>query len=64
LGVASALLREIRAHCRTDKLFTSANTSNVAAQSLFKAAGFSRSGVIENLAVGDPELVFMSDKVA
>lgn len=61
LGVGSALLRKARAQCTSRKLFTSANASNEAAQSLFRAAGFTRSGVIENLDADDPELVYFME---
>lgn len=57
-GVASLLLAAAGNRCRTGKLFTSANRSNVAAQALFAHAGFVPSGTIENLDAGDPELVF------
>ncbi len=45
--------------CRTEKLFTSTNASNGAAQRLFASAGFVRSGQIEHLDEGDPELVYV-----
>ena len=57
-GVGLRLLREVEARCAPSKLFTSANASNGAAQALFGRAGFARSGVIENLDRGDPEIVF------
>lgn len=56
-GVGSALLREIERRCRTPKLFTSTNQSNLAMQALLKKHAFQPSGVIENLDEGDPELV-------
>jgi ribosomal protein S18 acetylase RimI-like enzyme len=52
------LLREVEARCASPKLSTSANASNAAAQALYGRAGFARSGVIENLDRGDPEIVF------
>ena len=57
-GVGLHLLHEAELRCRTPKLFTSATSSNAAAGHLFERAGFVRSGVIENLEVGDPELVY------
>ncbi len=57
-GVGLHLLHEAELRCRTPKLFTSATSSNVAAGHLFERAGFVRSGVIENLETGDPELVY------
>jgi ribosomal protein S18 acetylase RimI-like enzyme len=57
-GHALRLLAAAEARCRTAKVFTSANASNAAAQALFARAGFVRSGTIENLDAGDPELVY------
>jgi ribosomal protein S18 acetylase RimI-like enzyme len=57
-GVARFLLAEAERHCKTGKLFTSANASNAEAQALFVRTGFVRSGTIENLEPGDPELVY------
>jgi ribosomal protein S18 acetylase RimI-like enzyme len=57
-GVGLHLLHEAGRRCRTSKLFTSTSSSNVAAANLFERAGFVRSGVIENLEPGDPELVY------
>jgi ribosomal protein S18 acetylase RimI-like enzyme len=60
-GIGMRLLREARSQCTSRKLFTSANASNVAAQSVFRRAGFVRSGVIENLDAGDPDIVYFVD---
>ena len=60
-GVGLRLLREAQARCTSQKLFTSANASNEAAQSLFRRAGFIRSGIIENLDAGDPEIVYFTE---
>jgi len=57
-GLALRLLGAAEAACRTAKLFTSSNASNAAARALFERAGFVRSGTIENLDAGDPELVY------
>lgn len=57
-GVGLALLAELERQCLTSKLFTSANVSNAKAQSLFSRAGFTRSGIVENLDEGDPELIY------
>ncbi|MBV6662050.1 GNAT family N-acetyltransferase [Pseudomonas yamanorum] len=57
-GIALLLLVAAESLCKTDKLFTSTNSSNVASQQLISKAGFLRSGVIENLDEGDPELVY------
>jgi ribosomal protein S18 acetylase RimI-like enzyme len=57
-GVASALISACAAASPTNKLFTSTNTSNLAAQALFLSSGFQVSGSIDNLDAGDPEIVF------
>lgn len=58
-GVALRLLAAVAAACQTEKIFTSTNQSNLAAQRLFASAGFVRSGQIEHLDEGDPELVYV-----
>jgi 8-oxo-dGTP pyrophosphatase MutT (NUDIX family)/ribosomal protein S18 acetylase RimI-like enzyme len=58
-GIALALLDHSLRACRTDRLFTSTNASNGAAQALFIRAGFEPSGRILNLDDGDDELVYM-----
>jgi ribosomal protein S18 acetylase RimI-like enzyme len=57
-GIASALLTACADLATTDKVFTSTNRSNLAAQRLFARAGFQASGSIDNLDDGDPELVY------
>lgn len=57
-GVATALIRHIESVCPTEKLFTSTNESNEPMQRLCETLGFVRSGYIENLDAGNPEIVF------
>ena len=57
-GIGSTLIRHLANECRTPKLFTSTNQSNSPMQQLLAALGFDRSGIIENLDEGDPELVY------
>ena len=57
-GIATALIRRMESGCPTRKLFTSANESNVPAQKTYEACGFVRSGYIENLDEGDPEIIY------
>jgi ribosomal protein S18 acetylase RimI-like enzyme len=57
-GVATALIRACEASSPTEKLFTSTNQSNVPMQRLCETLGFVRSGMIENLDEGDPEIVY------
>ena len=57
-GVASALIGAVEARSPTRKLFTSTNQSNTPMQAVCESLGFVRSGIIENLDEGDPELVY------
>jgi GNAT superfamily N-acetyltransferase len=57
-GVATALIHHCEAICPTEKFFTSTNQSNLPMQRLCESLGFARSGIIENLDEGDPEIVF------
>ena len=57
-GVGTALIRHVESNCPTQKLFTSTDRSNTPAQTLFESLGFIRSGLIENLDEGDPEIVY------
>jgi GNAT superfamily N-acetyltransferase len=58
-GVATALIHRCEAICPTEKLFTSTNQSNLPMQWFCASLGFVRSGIIENLDEGDPEIVFL-----
>jgi GNAT superfamily N-acetyltransferase len=57
-GAGSALIRHMESLCRTVKLFTSTNQSNLQMQSLLAKSGYELTGVIHNLDEGDPELVY------
>ena len=57
-GAGAALLLHMESLCRSPKLFTSTNLSNLPMQSLLNKAGYALSGVIHNLDEGDPELVY------
>lgn len=57
-GVGAALMRHFEAICRTEKLFTSTNLSNLPMQALLNRLGYTLSGVIHNLDEGDPEIVY------
>jgi ribosomal protein S18 acetylase RimI-like enzyme len=56
------LMRHIESICRTDKLFTSTNLSNLAMQSLLAKLGYRLSGVIHGLEENDPELVYLKSR--
>lgn len=57
-GIGSALLDYMERQCRTAKLFTSTNLSNLPMQTLLSRRGYQLSGVIHNLDEGDPEIVY------
>ena len=57
-GIGAALMRHIESICPEEKLFTSTNASNTPMQCLCEKLGFVRSGYIENLDDGDPEIVY------
>ena len=57
-GAGTALMRHMESLCRTPKLFTSTNLSNLPMQSLLAKLGYQLSGVIQNLDEGDPEIVY------
>ena len=57
-GAGAALLRHMESLCRTPKLFTSTNLSNLRMQWLLAKLEYELSGVIHNLDEGDPEIVY------
>lgn len=58
-GVGRALVLHCVAVAGGEKLFTSTNQSNAPMQALLADTGFVRSGIIENLDEGDPELIYV-----
>lgn len=57
-GVGSALIRHIEAILPAQKLFTSTNQSNTPMRALCETLGYVKSGWIDNLDEGDPEIVY------
>ena len=57
-GVATELIKHIESICKTEKLFTSTNESNLPMQGLMNRMGYIPSGHIDNLDEGDPEIVY------
>jgi ribosomal protein S18 acetylase RimI-like enzyme len=57
-GIGIALMRSAEIDAPTEKLFTSTNQSNLPMQKLCEKIGFVRSGIIDNLDEGDPELIY------
>lgn len=62
LGYASSLLEYVMNISPTRKVFSSTNQSNVGMQQVFTSNGFIRSGIVENLDEGDPEIIFYTSK--
>ena len=63
-GVGSALVRHVaRELASGDRFFTSTNASNEAAQRLFARLGFRRCGTIEEIDPGDPEWIYVLDRL-
>ena len=58
-GVGTKLLKYLESICRTNRLFTSTNLSNVQMQALLAKSGYKLSGVIHDLDENDPELVYV-----
>ena len=58
-GLATALMRAAELDCQTGKLFTSTNQSNIPMQRLCDRLGFVKSGYVENLDEGDPEIIYV-----
>ncbi|MBQ6449054.1 MAG: GNAT family N-acetyltransferase [Bacillus sp. (in: Bacteria)] len=61
-GYASSLLNHFVNISSTSKIFSSTNQSNQSMQEVFNANGFIKSGIIENLDEGDPEIVYFKSK--
>jgi ribosomal protein S18 acetylase RimI-like enzyme len=57
-GTGEMLLRHLESLCKTPKLFTSTNLSNLPMLSLLAKSDYILSGVIHNLDEGDPEIVY------
>ena len=58
-GIGSALMAAMEASCKRRKVFTSTNESNTPMQALLARLGYERSGIVENLDEGDPELIYV-----
>lgn len=58
-GLGTMLMQHLESLCRTRKLFTSTNLSNLPMQSLLAKLGYELSGIIHHLDEGDPELVYV-----
>ncbi|MGE7924021.1 GNAT family N-acetyltransferase [Viridibacillus arvi] len=57
-GYATALINYFESIAPTKKIFSSTNQSNINMQKVFESQGFVRSGFVENLDDGDPEIIY------
>ncbi len=57
-GAGSGLMRHLAMILPAEKLFTSTNQSNLPMQALCEKLGFVKSGWIDNLDEGDPEIIY------
>ena len=57
-GIGSALVRHVEGLCESDRIFTSTNESNLPMQSLLQKLGYKRSGIVDDLDPGDPEVFY------
>ena len=57
-GIGCSLMQHLEEQCTTSKLFTTTNQSNDAMKALLAKLEYKKSGRIENISDGDPEIVF------
>ena len=57
-GIGSALIQYIEGFCKSDRIFTSTNSSNKPMQDLLKKLEYNQSGIVNDLDPGDPELFY------
>jgi len=57
-GIGRTLMRHAERACRTPRIFTSTNRSNLPMQRLLEGLGYRLSGMVDDLDPGDPELFY------
>ena len=57
-GYAKAMIKYFETISPTQKVFSSTNQSNEQMQNLFETIGYFKSGYVENLDEGDPEIIY------
>jgi ribosomal protein S18 acetylase RimI-like enzyme len=57
-GIGRALMRRAEQGCATTRIFTSTNRSNLPMQRLLEGLGYRRSGEVDDLDPGDPEVFY------
>lgn len=58
-GVGANLMHYLETICETDRLFTSTNLSNIPMQGLLAKLEYKLSGIIHDLDLHDPELIYV-----
>lgn len=58
-GIGSTLVLHLESNCKTPKIFTSTNLSNLIMQALLNQSGYTLAGVIHHLDKNDPEIVYV-----
>jgi ribosomal protein S18 acetylase RimI-like enzyme len=61
-GVARALFSAFEEKINEDKIFSSTNQSNDIMHHLFYSLGYEKSGFVDNLDEGDPEIIYVKKK--
>ena len=62
-GLGPKLIRALEQHSKSTSLFTSTNQSNLHMQHVLEGLGYEPSGIIHNLDPGDPEVVYVKQRV-
>jgi ribosomal protein S18 acetylase RimI-like enzyme len=57
-GIGAALMTQLERSAKTGKIFASASQSNASMKKLLSKLGYEISGIIQNLDVGGPELIY------
>ncbi len=60
-GLGTGLMLHLESICKTGKIFTSTNQSNLPMQALLSKLGYERAGIIHGLDEGDSELIFKKE---
>jgi GNAT superfamily N-acetyltransferase len=58
-GIGQALMNAMTRACRTEKIFSSTNLSNVPMLKLFRKLEWTYAGTIDHIDAGDPEVFFV-----
>jgi GNAT superfamily N-acetyltransferase len=57
-GIGSGLIHHVENLCESDRIFVSTNESNLPMQALLVKVGYIRSGYVDDLDPGDPEIFY------